>query len=68
MKLKRIAVFVGLLSLFDVILFIALLLFVATDEKVSEIGRVLFFILKYIFGFPLVLINSKFPFFWKLRV
>ncbi len=34
-----------------------------TDEPINQFGRIIFFIIRNILGFPLVLFNSDFPFF-----
>jgi hypothetical protein len=47
----------------EAILFIGVILTSMTDEKPPAISRYFYIILKYVFGFPLVMINSAFPFF-----
>jgi hypothetical protein len=47
----------------EVIFFIIMIFFVATDESVGIIGKSLGVFVKYVSGFPLVLLNSEYPFF-----
>jgi len=60
---KRILQIVGILFAFEGVLFIAVVLTSMTDDNPPEIGRYFYWTLKYVFGFPLVLFNSDFPFF-----
>ena len=47
----------------EVLLFFLMIFFVMTDESVGAIGKSLGYIVKYILGFPLVLLNKEYPFF-----
>lgn len=40
-----------------------MVLFLMTDENVSVVGKALTYLVQYVFGFPLVLLNSDYPFF-----
>ncbi len=52
-----------LLGFIELILFILMIFFAMTDEPVSAVGNLSFFSLKYVLGFPMVLINESYPFF-----
>ena len=53
-----------LIDFFMIILFIALHM---TDEPLPMVVNLQFGILKYICGFPLVIINTEYPFFLSLN-
>jgi hypothetical protein len=53
----------GVLLLIELILFICLAFTSMGDDKPAAIGRYFYWTLKYIFGFPLVLINDDYPYF-----
>lgn len=57
--LKTVAILIGV----EAILFCAMIITSMTDEKPPFISRVFYWLLKYVFGFPLVLINRDYPFF-----
>ena len=40
-----------------------MVLFLMADENVSAVGKSLTYLVQYVFGFPLVLLNSDYPFF-----
>jgi hypothetical protein len=61
--LKKIFKIFGILMALEAILFVAVVVTSMTDEKPSAAGIYFYWTLKYILGFPLVLINSQFPFF-----
>lgn len=52
-----------LLAGIESVLFVTMIFFLMTDESIGVIGKSLSFIVKYIMGFPLVLINNNYPFF-----
>lgn len=60
----------GVLTAFAVygLVFIVMLFSVMTDQSVPLFGRSMHFVLKYVCGFPLVLLNSELPFFLESRV
>lgn len=47
----------------EIIFFILMIFFVMTDEPIGVIGKSLGVFVKYVLGFPLVLLNSEYPFF-----
>ena len=47
----------------EVLLFIVMIFFLMSDEPTNPVGRALYLGIKYILGFPLVLINDNYPFF-----
>jgi hypothetical protein len=53
----------GFLLGIEFLLFIGLIFTVMTDEKPPAISELFYWPLKYIFGFPLVLINHNYPYF-----
>ena len=61
--LKETGKIVGILILLELVLFLAMIITGMTDEKPPAIGEVFYWALKYIFGFPLVLLNEDYPFF-----
>ncbi|OQP44255.1 hypothetical protein A4H97_33420 [Niastella yeongjuensis] len=61
--LKRILKYISLLLGFEFALFIALIITSMTDERPPEIAAYIGWTLKYIFGFPLVLVNNNYPYF-----
>lgn len=52
-----------LIGFVEFLLFITMIFFVMTDEPVGLIGKTIGWIFKYIAGFPMVLVNSEYPFF-----
>lgn len=66
MVIKLFKVILVLIAL-ETVLFVAMIFFVMTDEPSNSIGRILYLSLKYILGFPLVLINENYPFFLDAR-
>lgn len=54
---------VGILIGIEVILFFGMIVTSMTDEKPPVVSRFFYLTLKYVFGFPLVLINRNYPFF-----
>lgn len=48
---------------FQIFIFALMIFFVMTDERIGFIGKSLGLIVKYVLGFPLVLINQEYPFF-----
>jgi len=61
--IKEIGKTVGILIAIEIVLFFAMIITSMTDEKPPIIAGVFYWILKYILGFPLVLINKDYPFF-----
>jgi hypothetical protein len=61
--LKAIVKCFGILVAIELLLFIGFIATVMTDEKPPAISELFYWPLKYIFSFPLVLINHDFPFF-----
>lgn len=59
----------GILTAFTIyaVFFIITILSVMTDSAIPAFGRIMHFVLKYICGFPLVLLGSDFPFFLESR-
>lgn len=55
--------FVGLMFSVQVILFVLMMSTAMSDESAPTISRGFYFLLKYILGLPLVLINTNYPFF-----
>ncbi len=47
----------------EVFVFVLMIIFLMSDEPTNPIGRFLYLSLKYVLGFPLVLINEEYPFF-----
>lgn len=47
----------------EIIFFILMIFFVMTDLPIGVIGKSLGVFVKYVLGFPLVLLNSEYPFF-----
>ena len=47
----------------EIVFFILMIFFVMTDESIGLTGKSLGIFVKYILGFPLVLLNSEYPFF-----
>ncbi len=47
----------------EILIFILMVFFVMTDEPIGLVGQFMGTIVKYVLGFPLVLINSDYPFF-----
>jgi len=47
----------------EVLLIIVMIFFLMSDEPTNPVGRTLYIGLKYVLGFPLVLINENYPFF-----
>lgn len=56
-----------LLIAVELSVFSLMILFVMSDESTSDLGKSLYFMLKYIMGFPLVLINKELPFFLESK-
>jgi hypothetical protein len=54
---------VGILIGIEVLLFLGMMITSMTDQKPPGISKNFYLILKYVFGFPLVLINKDYPFF-----
>lgn len=65
MKIILIKLFKILLILIgiEVLLFVVMIFFLMSDEPTNSVGRTLYLGLKYVLGFPLVLINENYPFF-----
>tara|TARA_B100001939_G_scaffold135221_1_gene117402 strand:- start:355 stop:654 length:300 start_codon:yes stop_codon:yes gene_type:complete len=47
----------------EVVFLLLMIFFVMTDEPIGMIGKSLGIIVKYVLGFPLVLLNGEYPFF-----
>ena len=60
---KYILKVIGILIGIEIILFLGMIVTSMTDEKPPFISRAFYWALKYVFGFPLVLINENYPFF-----
>ena len=60
--IKSISKIFGVLVALDIIMFFGMIVTAMTDERPPAIGRVFHLILKYILGFPLVIINNHYPF------
>lgn len=54
---------ISLLFVIEFILFVAMIATSMTDEKPPAIGHIFYWVLKYIFGFPLVYLNKDYPYF-----
>lgn len=54
---------IGILIALDLLFFFGTIATAMTDDKPPAIGRVVYWALKYILGFPMVLLNNRFPFF-----
>lgn len=65
MKIIAIKLFKTMLVLIgiEVVLFVVMVFFTMSDEPTNPVGRTLYLGLKYVLGFPLVLINDNYPFF-----
>ena len=63
MMIKSLAKTVLLLSVIEIFLFLLLIFTSMTDEKPVLIARFFYFLLKYVFGFPISLLNNEYPFF-----
>ena len=61
--IKSIGKILGVLLILDFIIFLGMITTAMTDEKPSAVGKVFYWILKYILGFPLVIINNRYPFY-----
>lgn len=61
--IKSIGKIIGILFAVDLILFLGMVLTAMTDEKPPAISGAFYWTLKYIFGFPLVILNKEYPFF-----
>jgi len=61
--IKEVGKIVGILMAIEIALFFAMVITSMTDEKPPFIAGVFYWILKYILGFPLVLIDNNYPFF-----
>ena len=64
MIIKSLVKIVLLLSVIEIFLFLLLIFTSMTDEKPVLIARFFYVILKYVFGFPVSLINNEYPFFF----
>ena len=62
-KFIRIIKTLFLLIGIQLLVFVVMIVFVMSDEPANPIGSSLHYILKYILGFPLVIINDSYPFF-----
>ena len=64
---KKFIVIMGGLIILELVCFVGMFMCVMSDEPPPKtavmIGRFFYGTLKYIFGFPLVLINSNYPFY-----
>ena len=60
---KKVAKIFGILLAVEALLFVAMIMTAMTDDKPPAMGEYFYWTLKWILGFPLVLINSQFPFF-----
>jgi len=47
----------------EFLFFIMMIFFVMTDQPIGTVGSSLGVVIKYVLGFPLVLINDEYPFF-----
>lgn len=47
----------------EFLFFILMISFIMSDEPIGLIGKSLVIVVKYILGFPLVLLNNEYPFF-----
>lgn len=54
--------------IFEILVFILMIVFLMTDESKHGIGDFFQFIIKYVFGSPLVAINDSYPFFLNDKV
>ncbi|PWT75187.1 MAG: hypothetical protein C5B59_09520 [Bacteroidetes bacterium] len=60
---KRIAIYIGILLGIEVVLLTGLILTSMTDERPPAIAGYIGWVLRYPFGFPLVLVNQNYPYF-----
>jgi hypothetical protein len=61
--LKTIIKWISLLLAIEFILFVSMIATSMTDERPPAIGHIFYWVLKYIFGFPLVYLNKDYPYF-----
>lgn len=61
--MKSIIKLVLLVSILEIVFFLLMVFTSMTDEKPAAIGRVFYILLKYVFGYPIALINNEYPFF-----
>jgi hypothetical protein len=53
----------GILFLVELVMFFAMVIVNMTDEKPPAVSRLLYWALKYVFSFPINLVNCEYPFF-----
>lgn len=63
-KIAKIAL---ILAGIEILSFFLMIFFLMTDETVGAIGKTLVFIVKFVFGFPMVLVDSNLPFFLESK-
>lgn len=64
---RKILILSAILVVVELLLFFAMIYFSMTDEKVKPIAGQIEYLLKYVFGFPMVIINQKLPFFLESK-
>lgn len=58
----------GVLLLSEFVVFIAMVVVNMTDRNPPVTGRIFYWLLKYVFSFPIFLINNEFPFFLDSKI
>jgi hypothetical protein len=60
---KRLFKIIGVLIVAEAISFFIMIVTSMTDEEPPVIAKYSYWLLKYVFGFPLILVNKNYPFF-----